>query len=357
MATTSSNNSDGARKGISDPQPPCYLQQVPTEIRLEIFRHLLTIPSEYSVSYLRTVKQHPFTDNDELEPYVNVYYPASPTAQKGANMGPLYRKIYNRPFDTIPRGTFLYPQILATCRLFSTEGHEILLTDNTFHLKNPSWFTEFDVPTPSELELHEMCHIKSSTIRHLQVALADIFFGDISWTHIYTRFPVVTSITGTLRSGWLEHMEGAWWDRFLHHVEQLSFLKRFECAICEDSVLDEDSMLNNGGISEQLVENELPIVPNKFDVHRKYMRAMHKLFQRRGIFQGDDNCWEWEFETVTSFKYSTNPQSIAKMIFNRSKMIYSEEKKKKVYMNPAAGTVLCKTTGDYGHMSRVESLD
>ncbi|KAF2664562.1 hypothetical protein BT63DRAFT_92245 [Microthyrium microscopicum] len=374
MANLSLSNSPASvSKDLSvdsiDPRR-CYLQKVPPEIRLEIFRYLLVAPPGYYIHELLSESSWTKPDpeehhNTDRVPNLIVYHPTNKNWMYDKEY-PVCRKIYGRPINEVGQPFELYPQILATCKLFNSEAQYMLFSCNTFSLANPgirlyrTWRVPFD--------LAEVQYNKSWTIKSLRL---DFKFGGSQferrdfWAYIDKFFPNVSQITGiiSLEDVHVRCIMPEWLYCLARHMQTHASPKRLECLIYDTGLFSMttretdrhtyecslNSMYAQPRVSQGDIagpsESELnatlhPHVPS-FVGHRLIMKRMKDLFYDNGYFQRNNNCWQWEFEIITSFRYPSCPQIIVKMIYNR---------------NPG-NTVLCRVTGDFGNMTRAEVLD
>ncbi|KAF2664565.1 hypothetical protein BT63DRAFT_443634 [Microthyrium microscopicum] len=80
-------------------------------------------------------------------------------------------------------------------------------------------------------------------------------------------------------------------------------------------------------------------VPDNFLPHRIALKAVRDAFREVGVFQGEEKCWEWQFQSISVFDH--DPRA-------RVGFIYKKNPRKEV---------LCEVIGDYGQLSRMDKLD
>ncbi|KAF2664563.1 hypothetical protein BT63DRAFT_483261 [Microthyrium microscopicum] len=343
MASSTTRASEGENKdsSVSQSQRPCHLQQIPPELRLEIYSHLLIAPADYYIDSIAT--------EEGISQLADVYRPLTLTAEEpdyGHNVSRLASNW------TRKRTFVLYPQILATCRLFYAEARNVLLTSNTFQLR-----TLVEVLNETgRLTFTKMPRKLFSEIRSLQVKLGfNLISTQSFWHRINHFFPAVTTITAfmdVMRSPQQEDFEQVL-DFFAQQAATHPSLAHCECVMYDDHKFGPEWVYTG---SEELISSTEPRVPDHFEWHRHKMNAMRDVFRAGNVFQGHENCWEWQFEIVTSFESPHYPLKLVRMIYDKKKMKYDEELKKKVYCKNATSTVLCTIKGDYGNMSRIEEL-
>ncbi|KAF2664557.1 hypothetical protein BT63DRAFT_92157 [Microthyrium microscopicum] len=363
---------------MAELSPPRTLQTLPLEIRLIIFDYLLA-PAELSV-YALQAEIVPDGRGGHIE---QIFRPRQYTWAIGERNSFLWHRSgikywgKNNPDPRADEGK-VYSQILGTCRQFYDEGSSILSARAQFAHPLITAKSQFilDRYFPGDLDtvsIPDKQRLSPDLARAVTSLIVNLAPFRSFWRIINTCFPAVRQIVGTISLDELRGMDSTWsgfeqlkednlsWAEYLaENIQKHSTLERFECRIINRDILYRSEQVEfygpeafdeNGDVVGVYVSEAdyISAAPGEdprgqpiqwsFAMHRREAKVLWDLFAQHGWFQGDQNCWDWVFQTET---WHSSDEEI------RVRAIYSENPRK---------DILCEVVGEYGQTRRFESMD
>ncbi|KAF2664558.1 hypothetical protein BT63DRAFT_417917 [Microthyrium microscopicum] len=325
---------------MADVRAKPTLQTLPAEIRLMIFEYLLVAPPNLRIDCLRTAIVPKAGQGSRSREQVYCH------KRGGCKMA------YNNSFEDYhfrnglsrqppALKEVLHPQILRACRQFYHEAHEVLYKKNAFEVRGPDF---------SSINVFDL----------MDIAPCQSF-----WRIINNCFPAVKSIIGIIEWGDLDYLDHkltcgtfseveedyfSWMQSFQWNYKSRKSLRNFEVRIREDQYdhygfIDNNDASSFFDVSQPVETSRGRCIPNSFALHRRQAKILLDMFKQLQAFQGDQNCWEWNFTTLVPCNIEWEPVS-------QVRMVYSQNPRKEV---------LCEVVGDVvapplGKISRFESL-